>query len=155
MRIITKIFGEIDIADEKIIHFPGGIVGFPDLTDFALIHDSEKGVGSAIQWMQSMQEPAFAMPVMNPLVVDPDYNPVVEDDLLAPIGGINPESVLVLVTLTVPKDIKNMSVNLQAPFVINADKCKACQVIVDSDQYPVRFPIYDILEKMKNESQEV
>ena len=39
MRINTKIFGEVDIADEKIIHFPAGIIGFPDLTDFALIHD--------------------------------------------------------------------------------------------------------------------
>ena len=42
MRIVTRVFGEIDIADEKIIRFPNGIVGFPELTDFALIHDSEK-----------------------------------------------------------------------------------------------------------------
>ncbi len=151
MKITTRIFGEIDIEDDKIIRFPGGIIGFPELTDFALLHDSDKGVGSAIRWMQSMQEPNFAMPVMDPLVVAPDYNPVVEDELLKPIGEINPESVLVLVTLTVPKDIKKMSVNLQAPFVINADECKACQIIVDSDDHPVRFPIYDILEKMKEE----
>lgn len=151
MKINTKIFGEIDIEDDKILKFPGGIVGFPELTDFALLHDEDKGVGSAIRWMQSMQEPNFAMPVMDPLFVSPDYNPVVEDELLKPIGEINPESVLVLVTLTVPKDIKNMSVNLQAPFVINADERKACQIIVDSDQYPVRFPIYEILQKKKEE----
>ena len=36
MKINTRIFGEIDIADEKIIHVQGGIVGFPDLTDLPL-----------------------------------------------------------------------------------------------------------------------
>lgn len=151
MKINTRIFGEIDIADEKIIHVQGGIVGFPNLTDFALIHDSDEGVGSAIQWLQSMQEPAFALPVMDPLVVKSDYNPIVEDELLKSIGELSPDYVLVLVTLTVPKDIKKMSVNLQAPIVVNALECKACQIIVDPDQYPVRFPIYDILDKMKQE----
>ena len=151
MKVNTRVFGEIDIADEKIIHFQGGIVGFPDLTDFALVHDAEKEGNTPIRWMQSLQEPNFAMPVMDPLVVCPDYNPVVEDELLKPIGEINPESVLVLVTLTVPKDVKNMSVNLQAPFVINADEKKACQIIVDSDKYPVRFPIYDIIKKDKED----
>jgi flagellar assembly factor FliW len=151
MKVNTRVFGEIDIADEKIIHFQGGIVGFPDLTDFALVHDAEKEGDTPVRWMQSLQEPNFAMPVMDPLVVCPDYNPVVEDELLKPIGDINPESVLVLVTLTVPKDVKNMSVNLQAPFVINADEKKACQIIVDSDKYPVRFPIYDIIKKDKED----
>jgi hypothetical protein len=28
----------------------------------------------------------------------------------------------------------------------------AAQVIVDPDKYPVRFPIYDILEKMREEA---
>ena len=45
MQITTRVFGEITIDDEKIIHFPGGIIGFPDLQDFALIHDEEKGYG--------------------------------------------------------------------------------------------------------------
>ncbi|MDD6203310.1 MAG: flagellar assembly protein FliW [Lachnospiraceae bacterium] len=151
MRINTRVFGEIDIEEEKIIHFPGGIIGFPDMTEFALIHNSEKDARCAVRWLQSMQEPEFAMPVMDPLVVSPDYNPMVEDELLKPIGVLNPESILVLVTMTVPKDIKKMTVNLQAPFVINADEKKACQIIVDTEQYPIRFPIYDILEGMKKE----
>lgn len=147
MKITTRVFGEVDIEDSKIINFPGGIVGFPDLTDFALIHDAEKDGDTPIRWMQSIQEPNFAMPVMDPLAVCEEYNPVVEDELLKPIGKIDPESVLVLVTLTVPKDIKNMSVNLQAPFVINADERKAVQLIVDSEKYPIRYMIYDKLKK--------
>ena len=108
MKINTKVFGEIEIADDKIIHFPSGIIGFPDLTDFALVHDEEKGIG-AIHWLQSIQEPAFAMPVMDPLLVRPDYNPQVDDELLKPIGELVPDELLVLVTVTVPADLTTVS----------------------------------------------
>ena len=151
MKVNTRVFGEVDIEESKIIHFPGGIIGFPELTEFALIHDSEKQSVCAVRWLQSLQEPAFAMPVVDPLAIKPNYNPVVEDELLKPIGELNPDSVLVLVTMTVPKDLTKMTVNLQAPIVVNADEKKACQIIVDTDKYPVRFPIYDIIEKMKKE----
>lgn len=151
MKVDTRVFGTIDIEDDKIIHFQGGIIGFPHMTEFALIHDAEEESTCAIKWLQSIQEPQFAMPVMDPLAVAPDYNPAVEDELLKPIAIADPESVLVLVTLTIPKDIHDMSVNLQAPFVINADEKKACQIIVDTDKYPIRFPIYDILDAKKKE----
>ena len=148
MTIVTKVFGEVTIDDDKIIQFPSGIIGFPDLTDFALIHDEEKGSGS-IHWLQSMQEPAFAMPVMDPLLVVPDYNPEVDDELLKKIGEINPEELLVLVTVTVPSDITKMTVNLKGPIVINAAEKKACQIIVEGDGHAVKYPIYDILNAMK------
>ena len=148
MNITTKVFGEITIDDEKIIHFPSGIIGFPDLTEFALVHDEEKGAGS-IHWLQSMQEPAFAMPVMDPLLVRPDYNPQVDDELLKPIGELVPDELLVLVTVTVPADLTKMSVNLRGPIIINAAEKKACQVIIDGDDYAVKFPIYDILNAKK------
>lgn len=153
MEITTKVFGKITIDDEKIIHFPNGIIGFPELTDFAMIHDEEKGTDT-IHWLQSLQEPAFAMPVMDPLIVCPDYNPEVDDELLNSIGEIVPEELLVMVTVTVPKDIKNMTVNLKGPMVINAAQRKATQVIVEGDEYPVKFPIYDILNKNKEKAGE-
>lgn len=148
MIIQTKIFGEITIDDEKIINFPGGIIGFPELTDFAMIHDEESGIGS-IHWLQSLQEPAFAMPVMDPLLVKADYNPEVDDELLKPLEELAPEELLVLVTVTVPHDLTKMTVNLRGPMVINANARKACQVIVEGDEYPVKFPIYDILQAKK------
>ena len=121
MKIETRIFGEIEIDDSKIIRFPGGIIGFPEMTDFALIPDEEKGKDAPIRWLQSLQETQFAMPVMDPLIVSRDYNPEVEDELLNPIQIENPEEVLVLVTVSVPRDITKMSVNLQAPIIINAE----------------------------------
>lgn len=153
MKVTTRVFGEITIDDEKIITFPKGIIGFPDLTEFALVHDSEKGTDT-IHWLQSIQEPAFAMPVMDPLMVYPDYNPEVEDELLSHLGKLDPEEMLVLVTVTVPKDLTNMSVNLKGPIVVNAAERKAAQVIVDGDEYQVKFPIYDILNANKEKAGE-
>ena len=148
MQILTKLFGEITIDDDKIIKFPNGIIGFPDLTEFTLVYDEEKGTES-IHWLQSIQEPAFAMPVMDPLIVYPGYNPEVDDELLDVLGKIVPEELLVLVTVTVPKDLTKMSVNLKGPIVINAVEKKALQVIVEGDEYQVKFPIYDILNQKK------
>lgn len=154
MVITTKVFGEIEIDDAKIITFDGGIIGFPDLKKFTLLYDSEKSGG--IKWLQSLDEPAFAMPVMDPLAVKETYNPVVEDELLKPLGELNPEEILVLVTVTVPKDLTKMSVNLQAPIVLNAENKKGCQIIVDNEggEFPVKFMIYDILQNKKERAGE-
>ncbi|MBD5484965.1 MAG: flagellar assembly protein FliW [Lachnospiraceae bacterium] len=148
MQITTKVFGEIMIDDDKIIHFPKGIIGFPDLTEFTLVHDEEKGTDS-IHWLQSIQEPAFAMPVMDPLIVCPDYNPEADDELFNVLGEIKPDELLVMVTVTVPKDLTKMSVNLKGPIVINAAEKRALQIIVEGDEYKVKFPIYDILNQKK------
>ena len=153
MNVMTKVFGEITIDDDRIITFPNGIIGFPDLTEFALLHDSEKGSDS-IHWLQSIQEPGFAMPVMDPLIVCPEYNPEVDDELLKHLGELNLEELLVLVTVTVPKDLTQMTVNLRGPIIIDAVGRKATQVIVEGDEYQVKFPIYDILNENKKKAGE-
>ncbi len=153
MKITTRVFGEIEIDESKIIRFPSGIIGFPEMTDFALVFDEEKGKDTPIRWLQSLQETGFAMPVMDPLLVAEDYNPEVEDDYLIPLGEMGAEDTLVLVTVTVPKDLTKMSVNLQAPIVINADSRKATQIIVNSEKYPIKYYIYDILQKIKKQGE--
>lgn len=152
MKIKTKLFAEIEVDESKIITFVNGIVGFPELKDFLLIHDSEKE--SSISWLQSIQEPAFAMPVINPLVIVPDYNPEIEDELIKPIGISGPEEMLVLVTITVPAEIEKMSINLRAPIIISGETRKACQVIADGEQYAVKYSIYDILMAAKEKAGE-
>ncbi len=149
MIINTRIFGEIEIEEEKIITFEKGIIGFPDMKRFALLHDEEKGTNVGIRFLQSIDEPAFAMPVMDPLLVKADYDPEVEDELLLSVGDLNSENILVLVTATIPYDLTKMSVNLQGPVIINVDEHKACQIIVDGNLYPVKYPIYDILQAGK------
>ncbi|MCM1120828.1 MAG: flagellar assembly protein FliW [bacterium] len=149
MKVTTKIFGEIEISDDKVITFENGIIGFPELKKFALLHDEDRGTNVGIRFLQSLDEPGFAMPVMDPLIVKPDYDPEVNDELLAAAGNVTGDNILVLVTATIPGDITQMSVNLQGPFVINVEEHKACQVIVEGGDYPVKFPVYEILQAGK------
>lgn len=151
MKADTRLFGEIEISDEKLIRFESGIIGFPDLKNFALIFDEEKGVETAIMWLQSMDEPSFAMPVLKPTDLISEYAPSVKEELIAPLGDLTPESTFLLVTVTVPKEIEQMSVNLKAPFIINNVSRKGSQIIVD-DEMEVKFRIYDILKEAKEKA---
>ncbi len=153
MRAKTRFFGEIEIEDEKIIHFEQGIIGFPELQHFTLIYDEEKEKKSMISWLQSMDEPELAFPVMDPLAVCPDYNPNVEEDILKPLGELKEDNLFVLVTVTVPSDVKQMAINLKAPIVINTDTRKGSQLIVDDD-YPVKYKIYELLKDGKEKAGE-
>lgn len=149
MVVDTKIFGEIQVDDSKLITFEDGILGFPQLKRFMLIHDEESSGKNLISWLQSIDEPGFAMPVLDPLRVCPEYNPEVEDELLKPLGELDEEDVFVLTTVTVPNEIENMTSNLKAPFIINAGNLKACQIILEDDQYLIKYPIYEILKNSK------
>lgn len=148
MKIETRMFGEIEIEEEKIIHFTDGIIGYPDCKNFTLIFDEEKGRRKNICWLQSVDEPIFALPVLDPLLIKEDYNPAVEDELLHTLGDLKEENTFVLVTVTVPEQIEDMSINLKAPIVINVDERLACQIIVE-ENYPVKYKIYELLKKRK------
>ena len=91
MKINTKFFGEVEIADDKIITFDKGIIGFPELKHFTMLHDEEKGSNVGIRYLQSLEEPGFAMPVMDPLLVNPEYDPEVDDELLTSVGNLTPK----------------------------------------------------------------
>lgn len=153
MKAATRLFGEIEIDESKIITFEDGIIGFPDMKKFTLIFDEEKEGRPSISWLQSMDEPEIAFPVMNPLFVCETYNPSVEEELLKNLGTIKEDNLYVLVTVTVPQNIKELAVNLKAPIVINTDTRKASQIIVEDD-LPVRYRIYEILEEAKKKAGE-
>ena len=133
MKAKTRLFGEIDIEEDKIIHLENGMIGFPDMQNFALIFDEEKGDKAKIMWLQSMDEPEMAFPVMRPELVMPEYNPTVNDEVLEPLGTMTDENIFVVVTLTAVADVKKNSVNLKAPIIINTETRKGCQIIVEDD----------------------
>lgn len=152
MKANTRLFGEIDIADEKIITLESGMIGFPELQKFTLIYDEEKN-DSLIRWFQSMDDPQVAFPVIEPSRLFPSYSPTVDNSMLEALGEMKDESVYLLNTITVPKDIEKMAVNLKAPIIINTDTRKGCQLIVEDD-YPVKRPIYRLLKEKKEKAGE-
>ncbi len=153
MKAKTRLFGDIEIENEKIIKMDQGIIGFPDLKNFTLIFDSDRGDKSAIMWLQSMDDGDIAMPVMVPTDIIPEYNPTVSNELLEPLGELTPDNTYILVTVTVPQNIQNISVNLKAPIIVNMDTNKGSQIIVEDD-YAVRHKIYDLIKDGKKKAGE-
>lgn len=150
MLIKTKCFGEVDVAEEKIIHFENGIMGFEDWKNFTILFDSEKKGEKTIMWLQSIDEQALALPVIDPLIIDEKYDPVVETELLKTIDNPQDDDILILVTLTVPSDLTKMTANFKAPIIINADALKGMQLIVENEDYKIKHPVYEALKARKD-----
>ena len=153
MKATTRLFGEIESGEEKIVTIEQGIIGFPNLNHFTLIFDSEKEEKSGIMWLQSLDDGEVAIPVLVPTELMPEYNPTVNNELLEGLGSLTPENIYVLVTVTVPKDIRRISVNLKAPIIVNTDTNRGCQLIVEDD-YEVRHNIYDLIKDGKEKAGE-
>ena len=151
MLVKTKHFGEIELDENKIITFDEGLIGFEDKKRYTILFNNESKSKGTISWLQSLDEPMLALPVVSPFVAMADYNPVVEDEVLAPLGELNDENLVILLTLTVPSDLTKMTVNLKAPIIINADTRKGCQAIAENSDYVVRYGIYKELKEVKGE----
>lgn len=150
MKAETKYFGTIDVDDDKIIHFPMGIIGLEEFKNFALIYDSEREERSNISWLQSMEEPLMVMPVINPdEITDEGYHPIIEDELMKQIGDPADADLMILVTMSIPSDLTKMTANLKAPIIINTTNCQAMQVIVENEDYMVKYNVYDAIERLK------
>lgn len=154
MLIQTKHFGEIDLDENKVITFENGILGFEDFKRYTILYDSETEERSPISWLQSLDEVTLALPVISPLIISPEYNPTVEDELIAPLGELTEENLVLFVTLTVPSDITKVTSNLKAPIIINSDTKKGCQIIAENPEYEVKHNVYTSFMKYKKEKGE-
>jgi flagellar assembly factor FliW len=149
MLVKTRHFGEVDLDESKVITFEDGIIGFEDCKRYTILYNNEEGGNSTISWLQSLDTPELALPVISPLSVLADYNPIVEDEVLQPLGNLTEENIIILLTLSVPSDITKMSANLKAPLVINADTKKGCQIIAENPDYVIKYNIYEQAKKCK------
>lgn len=149
MLVKTKYFGEINLSEDKIITMEHGMFGFEEYKKYTILYDSEKEGRPNVSWFQSVEEPSLAFSVINPMAVMEDYNPIVEDEILKGLGEITEENIVVLLPLTVPQEVTNMTANLKAPIIINADTRKGAQVVVENEEYEIKYKIYDILKGKK------
>ncbi len=154
MNVKTRHFGDVEIDDSKVITMDNGLFGFENYKKYVLLYDSSSDEIPNIQWLQSMDEELLALPVMIPTTVVPGYNPTVEDETLSSLGEWKEENLSMLVTVTVPEDIKKMSINLKAPIVINTATMKGCQVVAENPEYQVKHQIYELLEAAREKKEE-
>ena len=69
-KITTSRFGEIEAAEDAIIHFGTGIPAFEEEREFLIIPYEE---GSPYVFLQSVKTPELAFLMTMPLIFFPDY----------------------------------------------------------------------------------
>jgi flagellar assembly factor FliW len=152
MLVKTKYFGEVDLDEKKVLTFENGMMGFEEFKKYTILYDIEKEQESTISWLQSLDEPDLAFPVINPFILDQSYNPTVNDEYLESLGKFEEADLVVLLTVTVPEKIENITANFKAPIVINAAAAKGCQVIVENQDYKIKQEIYELLKQRKEDA---
>lgn len=136
MKIASHRFGDIDVPDELLLHFPEGLVGLARHQRFALLQDPES---EHLLWMQSTQEKDFALATVHYSRLGFEYQVEVQPEDLAAIGAESPEEVLVFVVLN--RQEGKFYVNLRGPILIHAHKRLGKQVVLANPTYQVRHPL--------------
>lgn len=136
MKTNTKYFGEMDYEANEIITFPEGLFGFEDENEYLLIRfDNEDDTLLALQ---SVKTPYLSFITLNPFRVMPDYEPYVSDEDLEFLDVNNQENVAIYTIAVVGDEVKDTTVNLKAPLVINPETKKGRQVILEDPAYTCR-----------------
>jgi flagellar assembly factor FliW len=138
MKIDTTRFGKIDILDESILHIQGGMFGFEKNQRFAIV---EEEADSSLKWLQSMDDPALAFVVINPLDFFPDYDVELSEEEAESLGLKNASGAAVITTVTVDKKSGEATTNLLGPIVINSCTLLAKQVVAQNEKYGTKHLI--------------
>ena len=145
MKLNTKYFGEIDYDSGLVVNFDEGLPGFPDHKKYIILLENAKE--DTFCWLQSIEDGQLAFALINIYNVKPDYNPLVNSEEVASLGNLGDNNLLIYNVVVIPDDIRQMRANLRAPIVINPTTRKGKQVILDNEDYQLKYKIFDEVEK--------
>ena len=140
VRLKTSRFGEIEIDQTRSLHFPEGILGFPEQKEYVIL---EHKPGSPFCWLQSMESPDLAFVMVDPLLVRSDFLEGLSPSdrrWFEPEDGVQ-KAVFALVTIP-PGRVDQMTVNLLGPVLIDLKTRTARQVILANSGYSHRHPFF-------------
>lgn len=153
MKINTSRFGEIDIIEELIFNFIEPILGYENLTKFALIdHMSD----SPFKWLQSVQDPDIAFPVAFPGYFNLNYEFVIPEEDANKLELKDSENLLSFNIVCIPQGNPiDSTMNLIGPIIINVLNKKAMQLVLVNSNHSVRHKLFpNGLEGLTNTSPE-
>ncbi len=140
MKVMVPNMGEVEVAEDKIINFVQGPLAFEDYKKFFIIDPEENDF--PFKLLQSAEEESLGFILTDPFTFKPDYDIELNEDVLQELEIEKPEDILVFVFLVIPDKVEDISANLVAPIIINAEKRLAKQVILDGTDYETKFRIF-------------
>jgi flagellar assembly factor FliW len=117
------------------ICFEEGIIGVPRARRFQLLEEE----GSPVRLLRCLDIEGFALPVIDPRLVDPAYRPELGPRVEEALSLSDDDPILLLAVTILEKE--GPVANLRAPLVINVRRQRALQVILDDRSYPLRAPV--------------
>lgn len=140
ISLSTTRFGTIDVAEGSVLVFRFGLPGFPAYTQYTLVSHSDS---TNFVWLQSMEDADLAFLLVDPIAYAPDYDPALPENWEKDLEvGENDEVVLMCVSRIPQGKPLEATVNLAAPIVVNVTKRIAAQLILETDDFPVRHPLF-------------
>ena len=79
MKIETLRFGEIDIEEARIFDFVLPIIGFDKLKKFVILEPTKDNL---FKWLQSVEDPTLAFPIISVSALDYDYTIDIADNVI-------------------------------------------------------------------------
>ena len=140
MKLNTTKFGEIDIDDSRIFNFVLPIIGFDELKKFVILDPNKE---TLFKWLQSVEDPALAFPIISVASLDLDYPIDIPDDVVEELGITNVESLLVMNITSIPQDDpQGTTINLLAPIIFNLENQIAGQIVLSGSGYDISYPMF-------------
>ncbi|OGC85630.1 MAG: hypothetical protein A2W07_07225, partial [candidate division Zixibacteria bacterium RBG_16_43_9] len=100
-------------------------------------------------WLQSVEKPDLAILLIDPLIFLRDYKPEIPKKELEDIEILDLKKAEIYVTVTPSGKLKQSSLNLLAPIIINPAKKLGKQVVLKKSDYKIQHSIFCELEKKK------
>jgi flagellar assembly factor FliW len=138
MTIATSRFGEVTFSEADVFEFPWGLPGFADQRRFLALSLAEQ---PNFVWLQSLDDPAIALPASDPWQIFDDYEPRLPAYATEALDIRGPEDFTILCIVVVTKDAEEMTMNLMAPIILNLKTRRGRQVMLENSGYSVRTPI--------------
>ncbi len=140
MKFNTVRFGEIDIDENRIFEFVLPIIGFDTLKKFVIL---EPGKETLFKWLQSVDDPTLAFPIISVSTLNIDYSIDLPDNVVDMLEVTSVESLLVMNITSIPQDDpKATTINLLAPLIFNVDTQKAGQIVLSGSGYDISYPMF-------------
>lgn len=136
MHVQTTRFGTIEIAQDRVISFPKGLLGFSERTQFCLLEPSEE---SCFFWLQSLDDPALAFVVTDPSFFIPEYSVPIRAEQMGDLGLARLEDAQVFVIVN--KVDQTLTGNLQGPLVVNTLSRSGEQFVLAEKRWTTRHPL--------------
>lgn len=137
MEITTRDFGVVEVQDDAIYEFDEGLYGFEDARRFAVFEKSFEDV--SFLYLQCIDSIVPCFLVFEPWDLHPDYRPVLTKEDMETCQVDSIEDLIFLVIASVPESIRDLSINIKSPVVLNPKTRKARQVILQNQDYTVRY----------------